>query len=71
VRDRAASASSANRGFSDGQRRDIGSVVWATGDRDDTMWVRIVDAVDASGSFVEMRGASPVPGLFFVGRLGR
>lgn len=54
--------------FSDSQRREVGSVVWATGYREDTTWVRIVDAVDPSGSFVETRGASPVPGLFFLGR---
>jgi putative flavoprotein involved in K+ transport len=54
--------------FSDGQRREVGSVVWAAGYRDDTTWLRIVDAVDASGSFVETRGASPVPNLFFAGR---
>ena len=54
--------------FADGRMQDVGSVVWTAGYRDDTSWVRIVDAVDASGSFVETRGASPVPGLFFVGR---
>jgi putative flavoprotein involved in K+ transport len=54
--------------FSDGQTRDVDSVIWAAGYRDDTTWLRIVDAVDASGSFLEMRGTSPVPALFFVGR---
>jgi putative flavoprotein involved in K+ transport len=54
--------------FSDGQTRDVGSVLWAAGYRDEMTWVRIVDAVDASVSFVQTRGASPVPGLFFVGR---
>jgi putative flavoprotein involved in K+ transport len=58
----------ASANFSDGQTREVGSVVWAAGYRDDTTWLRIIDAVDASGSFVETRGASPVPGLFFVGR---
>jgi putative flavoprotein involved in K+ transport len=54
--------------FSDSHMRDVGSVVWAAGYHDETTWVRIVDAVDGSGSFVQTRGASPVPGLFFVGR---
>jgi putative flavoprotein involved in K+ transport len=54
--------------FSDGQTREVGSVVWAAGYRDDTTWLRIIDAVDGSGSFLETRGASPVPGLYFVGR---
>jgi putative flavoprotein involved in K+ transport len=58
----------ASANFSDGQTREVSSVVWAAGYRDDTTWLRIIDAVDASGSFVETRGASPVPGLFFVGR---
>jgi putative flavoprotein involved in K+ transport len=54
--------------FSNGETRDVGSVIWATGYHDDTTWLRIADAVDASGSFVETRGASPVPRLFYVGR---
>jgi len=54
--------------FSDSHMRDVGSVVWAAGYHDETTWVRIVDAVDGSGSFVQTRGASPVSGLFFVGR---
>jgi putative flavoprotein involved in K+ transport len=54
--------------FSDGQRREVGSVVWAAGYRDDTTWLRMTDAVDASGSVLETRGRSPVPGLFFIGR---
>jgi putative flavoprotein involved in K+ transport len=54
--------------FSNGETREVGSVVWATGYHDDTMWVRIAEAVDQSGSFVETGGASPVPRLIFVGR---
>ena len=54
--------------FSNGETRDVGSVIWAAGYHDDTTWLRIPEAVDASGSFVETQGASPVPRLFFVGR---
>jgi putative flavoprotein involved in K+ transport len=54
--------------FSDGQTREVGCVIWAAGYRDDTRWVRIADAVDASGAFLETRGVSPVPGLSFIGR---
>jgi putative flavoprotein involved in K+ transport len=54
--------------FSNGETRDVGSVIWAAGYHDDTTWLRIAEAVDATGSFVETRGASPVPRLFFVGR---
>jgi putative flavoprotein involved in K+ transport len=55
-------------GFADGSSRDVDSVVWATGYRDDTSWVRIPGATDATGKFTESRGISPVPGLYFVGR---
>jgi putative flavoprotein involved in K+ transport len=54
--------------FSDGQTRDVGSVIWAAGYRDDTTWVQIADAVDASGAFLQTRGVSPVAGLWFIGR---
>jgi putative flavoprotein involved in K+ transport len=54
--------------FSNGETREVGSVVWAAGYHDDTTWIRMAEAVDATGSFVERRGVSPVPRLFFVGR---
>ncbi len=43
-------------------------MVWATGYCDRAEWVRIPGPVDAEGRFVEARGVSPVPGLFFIGR---
>lgn len=54
--------------FSDGESRDIRAIVWATGYRDDTSWMRIVDAIGPTAAFVEADGRSPVPNLFFVGR---
>ena len=54
--------------FATGERADIDAVVWATGFRDRTGWVRIPGAVDARGGFLEQRGVSPVPGLWFIGR---
>jgi putative flavoprotein involved in K+ transport len=54
--------------FEDGTGAEVSTVVWATGYRDDAGWVHIADAVDPAGSFVEVDGVSPVPGLFFVGR---
>lgn len=54
--------------FADGSFRDVDSVVWATGYSDDTSWVSIPGATDATGKFAESRGISPVSGLFFVGR---
>ena len=54
--------------FADGQSRETSAVIWATGYRDDVSWMQIDEAVDATGRFIESKGASPVPGLFFVGR---
>ncbi|MFL5671685.1 MAG: flavin-containing monooxygenase [Chloroflexota bacterium] len=54
--------------FEDGQSREVTAVVWATGYRDNTSWMHIGEAVDSSGRFIESRGLSPVPNLFFVGR---
>jgi putative flavoprotein involved in K+ transport len=54
--------------FANGVEVQISAVLWATGYRDEAGWVRIEGAADATGSFIETNGASPVPGLFFVGR---
>jgi putative flavoprotein involved in K+ transport len=54
--------------FADGGVADIGAVVWATGYRDDSEWVGMPAAKGPDGDFVESRGVSPVPGLYFVGR---
>lgn len=61
-------ASGVTAGFADGSSRDIDAVVWATGYRDDSSWVRIRGATGETGAFAESRGVSPVSGLFFVGR---
>jgi putative flavoprotein involved in K+ transport len=54
--------------FADGGTAEIGAVVWATGYRDDSQWVGMPAAKSAEGSFVQSRGISPVPGLYFVGQ---
>jgi putative flavoprotein involved in K+ transport len=54
--------------FVDGGAADIGAVVWATGYRDHTDWVNIAAAKSPDGGFVESRGVSAVPGLYFLGR---
>lgn len=54
--------------FESGERVDIDAVVWATGYRDRTDWVRIPEAIEARGAFAHERGVSPVPGLYFIGR---
>lgn len=54
--------------FENGVEEEISAVVWATGYHDDATWVHIPGVVDSKGSFIEAKGASPVPGLYFVGR---
>lgn len=54
--------------FEDGVEEQIAAVVWAAGYHDDAGWVRIPGVADSRGTFIETKGASPVPGLFFVGR---
>lgn len=55
-------------GFADGTAREVASVIWATGYRDDSGWVHIPQAADERGTFQQSRGLSPIPGLYFVGR---
>jgi putative flavoprotein involved in K+ transport len=54
--------------FADEGVADIDALVWATGYRDHSEWVGTPAAKSPDGSFVESRGVSPVPGLYFVGR---
>jgi putative flavoprotein involved in K+ transport len=54
--------------FADYAVAGIDAVIWATGYRDEADWVAIPGAKDAHGAFIERRGLSPVPNLFFVGR---
>jgi putative flavoprotein involved in K+ transport len=54
--------------FAEGEVLEADTVVWATGYRDDGRWVTIPEAKDTRGGFVQQRGVSPVPGLYFVGR---
>ena len=46
----------------------VRSVIWTTGYLDHTEWVNVPEAKDSQGKFVESRGVSPVPGLYFIGR---
>lgn len=54
--------------FATGPGAAVDAVIWAMGYRDDTEWVDLPQAKDANGRFVQGRGLSPVPGLFFIGR---
>ena len=54
--------------FADGTPAEIDAVIWATGYRDRSDWVAIPEAKDDRGAFVEHRGRSAVPNLYFTGR---
>jgi len=53
--------------LADGTVLPVSSVLWCTGSRPDTGWVDVAGALDAAGAPVHDRGASPVPGLHWVG----
>jgi putative flavoprotein involved in K+ transport len=48
-------------------RAGVGTVVWATGFQPDYDWIEIGEALAGDGAPVQVRGVSPVEGLFFVG----
>jgi putative flavoprotein involved in K+ transport len=54
--------------FADGTAAMGDAVLWAIGYRDEESWLHIPAAVDAQGRYIEDRGLSPMPGLFYVGR---
>lgn len=65
---RLASATGQEMQFSTGERASVEHVIWAVGYRDRTDWVAIPEAKDEKGRYIERRGISPVPGLYFMGR---
>ena len=48
-------------------RAGITSVVWATGYRPDYDWLAVDGALGDDGAPIQVRGVSPVDGLYFVG----
>ncbi len=42
-------------------------MLWCTGFRPDTAWVQLPGATDAAGAPIHQYGASPVPGLHWMG----
>ena len=54
--------------FEGGRTEAIAAVVWSTGYRDDSSWLRIGGATDPRGAFIHSHGISPVRGLYLVGR---
>lgn len=68
IQPRTIAATSDGCRFADGTRHEYDAVIWAAGYKDDADWLRVSGAVDMNGNYVEDRGLSPVPGLFYVGR---
>ena len=54
--------------FQDGAVERFDTVIWAMGYTDDSHWLAIPEAIDPYGRYLDERGQSPVPGLFYVGR---
>jgi putative flavoprotein involved in K+ transport len=52
--------------FTDGTTLAVGTVVWATGYRPDYSWIGIPGVV-RDGTVIHRRGATEVPGLYFLG----
>ena len=53
--------------LADGTTLDVSSVLWCTGFRPDTSWIDLPGATDGDGAPVHAAGASPVPGLHWIG----
>lgn len=53
--------------LADGSTLPVRSVLWCTGFRPDTSWVDVPGAVGPDGEPLHARGASPVPGLHWIG----
>ena len=57
----------AETGTLDLAREGVSTILWATGYRQDFSWIRVPGALSPSGAPYQRKGASPVPGLYFVG----
>lgn len=64
---RVVSADGARVGLSDGSTEEVASVLWCTGFVPDTAWLEVPGALDDDGAPRHDRGASPVPGLHWMG----
>ncbi len=53
--------------FSDGVLDGVDVVIWATGYKDNTSWLKLPHCINEQG-FVHNQGETPEPGLFIVGR---
>ncbi|WP_199610182.1 flavin-containing monooxygenase [Flocculibacter collagenilyticus] len=53
--------------FADGNVEDVDMVIWATGYKDNTEWLKLPHCMDENG-FIHSQGKTPEPGLFIIGR---
>ena len=53
--------------LADGTIHRVSCVLWCTGSRPETSWLDVPGAVDAGGAPLHTAGASPVPGLHWMG----
>ena len=63
---RAVAAADSTVTFSDDEKLDVGSVIWATGFRLDHSWIDVA-IFDDAGRVVHQRGVTGSPGLYFIG----
>jgi putative flavoprotein involved in K+ transport len=54
--------------FADGTHVEYDGVVWATGFSTDDSWVDVPDVTDERGRLQQVRGVTPSPGLYTLGR---
>ncbi|MBC7372500.1 MAG: NAD(P)-binding domain-containing protein, partial [Frankiales bacterium] len=64
---RVISADGDHVGLADGSRVQVETVLWCTGFRPDTGWIDVPGALDDTGAPLHEAGASPVPGLHWMG----
>ena len=53
--------------LADGSRVTVSSVLWCTGYSPDTSWIEVPGATHSDGAPIHRHGASPVPGLHWMG----
>ncbi len=66
VRPRATDADGRTVRFEDGSELEVDAVIWATGYRPDYSWITL-PVFDEDGRLCHRRGATDVPGLYFLG----
>jgi putative flavoprotein involved in K+ transport len=69
VRPRVDAAAGGRITFADGTDAEYDAVVWATGFTTDDSWVDVPDATDEHGRLRQVRGVTPSPGLYTLGRI--